>query len=527
MSDAKIYEEIQNADQPSASLVDYIGLVKRVALHLKTCLPNFMELGELLQVGMLGLIQADKSLHASKAMDVEASAVYMKSAASSRLMRAGMLTSMSILTSCMVVPGAHISVDGVTGVATSQKGGVDLIPITQDLIREMQSQQAWVVQVASFVDRSKAKEMQKILALKGFSVFSKSVHINGENHLRVFIGPKSDKSSAQAIKQKVDSQFGTQSIVLNSPEADSESNMALQGQMEGYTYRVGAGDVLNITVWDHPELTIPQSGNRPAAEAGNVVHKDGAIFYPYVGTIPVVGRHVTEIREIITRGLGRYITEPQVDVSVAAFRSQRVFITGAVKDPSTVPVTDVPMTLLGALNACGGLAPDADWRSVTLTSTRGGELIKETLDLSALYQRGVLSQNRLLGSNDVLHVPRNDALKVFVMGDVIKANTQRIDRSGLTLAEALNNVGGINEATADASGIFVLRASDKASKLVDIYQLDASMGPMLVLSTQFRLQPMDIVYVTSMPIARWNKLLTQLTSSLGSFYQIDRINKGS
>ena len=124
----------------------------------------------------------------------------------------------------------------------------------------------------------------------------------------------------------------------------------------------------------------------------------------------------------------------------------------------------------------------------------------------------------------MLHVPRNDALKVFVMGDVIKANTQRIDRSGLTLAEALNDVGGINEATADASGIFVLRASDKASKLVDIYQLDASMGPMLVLSTQFRLQPMDIVYVTSAPIARWNKLLAQLTSSLGSFYQIDRIN---
>jgi polysaccharide export outer membrane protein len=114
-----------------------------------------------------------------------------------------------------------------------------------------------------------------------------------------------------------------------------------------------------------------------------------------------------------------------------------------------------------------------------------------------------------------------------VMGDVMKAGTQRIDRSGLTLAEALNNVGGINEATADAAGIFVLRANDQASKLVDIYQLDASMGPMLVLSTQFRLEPMDIVYVTSAPIARWNKLLTQLTGSLSGIYQIDRINNGN
>ena len=425
------------------------------------------------------------------------------------------------------MPGAHISGSGVNGVVTLQKDAVDLIPITQGLIHEMRSQQAWVVQVASFVDKSKAKKMQRVLVSHGFSVFSKSLHINGENHHSVFIGPKSDESSAQAIKRKVDSQFGTQSIVLNSPEADSDSNMALQGQLEDYTYLVGAGDVLNITVWDHPELTIPQSGQRSASEAGNVVHKDGAIFYPYVGKVPVVGRHVTEIREDITRDLGRYIKEPQVDVSVAAFWSQRVFVSGAVMEPSTVPVTNVPMTLLDALNACGGMAPDADWRSVTLTSTRGGELIKETLDLSALYQRGVLSQNRLLGPNDVLHVPRNDALKVFVMGDVIKAGTQRIDRSGLTLAEALNNVGGINEATADAAGIFVLRASDQASKLVNIYQLDASMGPMLVLSTQFRLEPMDIVYVTSAPIARWNKLLTQLTSSLTGIYQIDRINNGN
>ena len=71
MSDAKMYEDIQNADKPRASLVDYIGLVKRVALHLKGRLPNFMELDELIQVGMIGLIEADKSFDASKGVDFE------------------------------------------------------------------------------------------------------------------------------------------------------------------------------------------------------------------------------------------------------------------------------------------------------------------------------------------------------------------------------------------------------------------------------------------------------------------------
>jgi len=303
---------------------------------------------------------------------------------------------------------------------------------------------------------------------------------------------------------------------------EAKTHADLQQQISHYSYRVGVGDVLNITVWDHPELTIPAGQFRSAGETGNVVHPDGTIFYPYVGKVHVDGKHVTQIRELITKDLGQYIEAPQIDVSVAAYRSQRVFVSGAVMQPSTVPITNVPLTLLDALNACGGMSPDADWRSVVLTTETGTGTAKEVLDLYALYQRGDMTQNRLLKAKDILHVPRNDGLKVFVMGDVIKAETQRIDRSGLTLAEALNNSGGINEATANASGIFVLRASDKAEKLVDIFQLDASVGSLLVLSTQFALEPMDIVYVTSAPMARWNKVVAQLIPTIRGLYEIDR-----
>ena len=428
---------------------------------------------------------------------------------------------------CAVVPGAHISGSDARDMNDANSGAVDLIPITQSLIYEMRVRRAWTVQVATYVDELNARAMQKTLLSEGFNATARSITINSVNHHRVYVGPQSERRSADAIKQSVDSRFDLDSIILDYAEATTDPSMALAGQMENYGYLVGAGDVLNITVWDHPELTIPQGGQRTPTEAGNVVHADGTIFYPYVGKISVVGKHVTEIRSLITRNLSRYVENPQVDVSVAAFRSQRVFVSGAVKAPNTIPVTNLPMTLLDALNACGGMATDADWRSVTLTSTRAGVSIKEIIDLSALYQEGLLNHNRLLRSNDVLHVPRNDALKVFVMGDVVKAGTQRIDRSGLTLAEALNNVGGINEATADASGIFVLRANEVPSKMVDVYQLDASMGPMLILSTQFRLKPMDIVYVTSAPIARWNKVLSQLTSSLNTVWAVSAVNNSN
>ena len=71
MADLSEYQEVLMASQPNDNLLDHIGLVKRVALHLKTRLPNFMELEELIQVGTIGLIEAAKSFDESKGVEFE------------------------------------------------------------------------------------------------------------------------------------------------------------------------------------------------------------------------------------------------------------------------------------------------------------------------------------------------------------------------------------------------------------------------------------------------------------------------
>ena len=288
-----------------------------------------------------------------------------------------------------------------------------------------------------------------------------------------------------------------------------------------YEYKLGVGDVITVGVWDHPELTIPAGTQRTAEFDGFKVQADGTVTYAYAADIPAAGRTISEIRKNLVARLARVIENPQVDVKIVSFKSQKAYVTGEVIKPGVYPVTDIPLTLIDALNHAGGLTERADWRTVTFTRGNSTEVIK----LNDFYANGDISQNRLLQDGDIVHVSRDDTQKVFVLGDVKRAGTVDVTRYGLNLAQALSDTGGLNENTADANGVFVLRKRNLETDgiIADVYQLNAKNIASLVLAEQFQLQPHDIVYVTSAPLARWNRVISLLLPSIATLDSVDDI----
>lgn len=325
---------------------------------------------------------------------------------------------------------------------------------------------------------------------------------------------KAEKLIPNVILITPDLVSATSGVKSSTPGSRSNINTA----SDSYVYRIGAGDVLSVVVWDHPELTAPFGSFNDPAEQGNIVDDEGNIFYPYVGVLKVSGLTTTEVRDQITSSLQSVIEQPQVDVRVAAFNSQQFVVSGSVRNPGRHSVTNVRTTVLDAVGSAGGLDDNADFRNAYLRRADGDLLI----DLYGILYEGDLRTNYEVIGGDILHIPPTERNTVYVLGEVARPGLQPLTRQHLTLTQALANAGGINESRANGKGIYVLRGSEYPN-VIDIYQLDASNAWGFVLGDDFNLLPNDLIYVTATPIGKWNRFVENVFPSLRSVYQLERI----
>lgn len=154
------------------------------------------------------------------------------------------------------------------------------------------------------------------------------------------------------------------------------------------TYKIGVEDVLNIRVWREAEL----SGNV-------VVRPDGRITLPLAGEVDAVGLTPEALAAKIAEALSKFLTKPEVIVSVADVRSKRYYISGNVLRSGPVPLV-TPTTVLQALSSAG-LGQWAKRNKIVIM--RGSERIK--FNYNEVMKGKKLEQNIFLQDGDHIFVP--------------------------------------------------------------------------------------------------------------------------
>lgn len=302
--------------------------------------------------------------------------------------------------------------------------------------------------------------------------------------------------------------------MLNATE-EAEAKTAIPQELLDFkpeTYRLGKFDVVQVTVWEHQELSLPLGPYRSDKAVGQMIDENGEMFYPYAGQIKAEGKTITELRDTIGAGLATVFNKPQLEVQLLQSQSKRAYVQGGVEHAGVVPLSNIPTSLLQAISQCGGVsATNGDPTQVQLI--RDG--VTYPVDLMALYPSGRGPGDVILKDGDVVRVAEMSESKVYVLGEVGRQQALPILNGHLTLSQALAEVGGLQILSAQSRGIYVIRGD---LKRINVYHLNSRNPMALVFGDQFKLKPHDIVYVDATNLVRWNRVMSQILPSVQTFY---------
>jgi len=213
-------------------------------------------------------------------------------------------------------------------------------------------------------------------------------------------------------------------------------------------YRIGAKDLLEIKVLGEDKLSTTVR-----------VSEDGKISFPYLGEIQVDGLTAAQLEKKLSRLLEeKYIINPQVKVSIKEFRSKRVSILGAIGKQGSYELLG-RTTLLEILAEAGGLARDAGKEIIIIRQQADGSNISLKIPVEDLMQKGEAKLNLVLEPDDIINIPADQIVQIYVYGQVKSPGAIQVLKSNIpTLVRALAQAGGFTERA--AKGSVVIRRKD-------------------------------------------------------------------
>ena len=295
---------------------------------------------------------------------------------------------------------------------------------------------------------------------------------------------------------------------------------------------VGIGDIVEVNIWEAPPATLFGAADlsaRGGASAGGsrnttlpeqTVGSEGKISVPFIGQVAVSGRTSSQIEADIVQRLKGKANQPQVLVRLLRNNSSMATVVGEVVTNTRLPLTARGERLLDAIAAAGG--PKQPINKTTVQITRGTTTVAMSLD-SVIRDA---QHNITLRSGDII-TAAFQPLSFTALGATGKNDEVNFEAQGITLAQALARVGGLQDARADAQGIFIFRMEDSKAltwprgsttntttatatitpegKVPVIYRLDLKDPASFFVAQAFAMENKDVMYVSNAPAAEWQK----------------------
>ena len=218
-------------------------------------------------------------------------------------------------------------------------------------------------------------------------------------------------------------------------------------------YKVGPGDVLRITVYDHPDL-----------DTVSRVDNEGHILFPLAGQIKVGSLNTASASKAIADKLdGTYIINPQVSIFVQEFRSKKVMVVGEVVRPGLYELRG-PTTLMELISTAGGLSKNAGQSATIRRASRDGQVAEKdiTVNVKDLLESGLETADVPLVDGDTVNVPK--AGVVYVTGQINRPAAYPLEPD-TTVIKAITMAGGFTALAAQGKVRIIRKIDGKEQTL--------------------------------------------------------------
>ena len=262
-----------------------------------------------------------------------------------------------------------------------------------------------------------------------------------------------------------------------------------------YQYILGPADTISINLTDTDDL-----------DGSYLIDQDGMIDLPFIGKLKIDNLNLNDAQNILMEVIKNYYKNPDLQINIEEFNSSKVYILGAVRNQVTIKLDQKPIRVIEAAIQAN-FNPSSSEKSFGTKGflRRDNEVYK--INLTNAYKSKDDKENFYLKKNDVIFIDRNsDAIHVF--GEITKPGIYypNLDYS---LTELIST-SGLNQLTANAKKVYVIREKFESFLEVDVFQLDIRNPVSLIAGRKFQLQPKDIIFIPPSEIVKWNRTISLL-----------------